>query len=562
VGSILSENKKSYEVLARKYRPGRLSELVGQEMLVQTLTNAIKDERIPHAFMMTGIRGVGKTSTARIIARSLVCTGSDGRGNKPTTDPCGVCDNCRAIAESRHVDVIEIDAASHTGVDEIREIIENVRYLPVSARYKIYIIDEVHMLSKSAFNALLKTLEEPPSHAKFILATTEVRKIPVTILSRCMRFDLPRIDAQLLADHLSVIAEKEGAKIEKEALMLISYYAEGSARDALSLLDQAIGNRKDEIIKVSGIRQMLGIADRESIFSLFEFMVAGEAAKAVGKLRSMYKSGASPLAILQDLLELSHFLTQIKIMPDMVESSHISEGDRKRGDDLSQKLSLPFLARIWQMLVKGVEETKTVQNQMMAAEMILVRISYSSDLPTPGDLIKEIEKKKDSMESVSVKGNIKEEATTALFTEKKKKLNNPHNFDEMVKMFDEMKEHFISTMLHDVSLINFDARTCRVEFCPSRATPNDLAGKVGNLLSEWTGNRWVVAISNNNGEKPLRQKMEEELENRKNKALENENVARLLETFPGAVIEKIEPVFEEEQVEKTQSNKLISGEAK
>jgi DNA polymerase-3 subunit gamma/tau len=328
-----ADSDTSYRVLARKYRPGSFAELVGQSAMVTTLTNAMAMGRLAHAFVLTGVRGVGKTTTARIIARALNCIGPDGTGG-PTPDPCGECPNCVAIAEDRHVDVIEMDAASRTGVDDIREIIDGVRYKPVSARYKVYIIDEVHMLSKNAFNALLKTLEEPPEHVKFIFATTEIRKVPVTVLSRCQRFDLRRVDAEVLESHLGAIADKEGAKVAPGALTVLARAADGSVRDGLSLLDQAIGQAADEVT-ADQIRDMLGLADRTLVFDLFDHVMKGEIATALDLFDAMYKSGADPVAVVQDLLDHTHWITRMKVAPDAARVSAVSDTERTRGGDMA-----------------------------------------------------------------------------------------------------------------------------------------------------------------------------------------------------------------------------------
>jgi DNA polymerase-3 subunit gamma/tau len=378
----------AYRVLARKYRPQDFSQLVGQEALVRTITNAIREERIAHAFILTGVRGVGKTTTARIIARSLNCIGADGQGG-PTVTPCGVCEHCIAIAESRHVDVLEMDAASRTGVDNMRELLDGVRYLPASARFKIYIIDEVHMLSTGAFNALLKTLEEPPSHVKFIFATTETRKLPVTVLSRCQRFDLRRVGAELLVSHFAGIVEAEGAAAEAEALNLIAGAAEGSVRDGLSLLDQAIAHCGGKVT-AQQVREMLGLADRVRIYDLFEGLMKGDVPTALAQLREQYDLGADPEVVLRDLLELTHLLTRLQVAPEAGADPSLSEMERQRAETLAQGLSMPVLARTWQMLLKGLGEVRGAPSALAAAEMILIRLAYSTDLPSPADAVRQI----------------------------------------------------------------------------------------------------------------------------------------------------------------------------
>ncbi|WP_265334746.1 DNA polymerase III subunit gamma/tau [Sneathiella sp. HT1-7] len=382
------QSNSPYRVLARKYRPSTFDELIGHEAMVKTLSNALEAGRLAHAFILTGTRGIGKTTTARIIARGLNCTGPDGNGG-PTVTPCGVCQNCVAIAEDRHQDVLEMDAASRTGVDDIRELIDGVRYLPVAARFKIYIIDEVHMLSKNAFNALLKTLEEPPEHVKFIFATTEIRKIPVTVLSRCQRFDLKRVDGDALAAYFATIAQKEQAEIEGDALALIARAAEGSVRDGLSLLDQAIAHG-DGTVTALQVRDMLGLADRTRILDLLGLLMEGNIKDALALLRNQYDSGADPVVIIQDLLELTHWLTSLKVTPEAANNIAMAGGEITRGEELAKKLSMPVLARTWQMLLKGLDEVSHAPMPLAAAEMVLVRLAYVSELPTPNDLARQI----------------------------------------------------------------------------------------------------------------------------------------------------------------------------
>jgi DNA polymerase-3 subunit gamma/tau len=397
----------AYRVLARKYRPGDFDALIGQEAMVRTLSNAFESGRIAHAFMLTGVRGVGKTTTARIVAKGLNCIGPDGTGG-PTVKPCGVCEPCRSIAASRSVDVLEMDAASNTGIDDVREIIEGARYAPASARYKVYIVDEVHMLSKAAFNGLLKTLEEPPPHVKFIFATTEVRKVPVTVLSRCQRFDLRRVEADRLVDHLAWILSQEGAEATTPALGLIARAAEGSVRDALSLLDQAlahgIADADDEAadddaagaprvrIAEEQVRAMLGLADRARVFDLFDKVMGGDAARALTELADQYDAGADPVVILQDMLELTHWLTRIKLIPEAAADTTVPEGERRRGAEMAGKLDVPTLSRAWQMLLKGLAEARDAPAPLSSVEMVLIRLAYLADLQPPEDLLKALKR--------------------------------------------------------------------------------------------------------------------------------------------------------------------------
>jgi DNA polymerase III subunit gamma/tau len=378
----------AYQVLARKYRPQTFADLIGQDAMVRTLRNAFAADRIAQAFVMTGIRGTGKTTTARIIAKGMNCIGPDGTGG-PTTDPCGMCEHCVAIAEGRHVDVMEMDAASRTGVDDIREIIDGVAYRAASARYKIYIIDEVHMLSRNAFNALLKTLEEPPAHVKFIFATTEIRKVPVTVLSRCQRFDLRRIEPEVMIAHLRMIAGKEGAQIADDALALITRAAEGSVRDAMSLLDQAISHGAGETT-VEQVRAMLGLADRGRVLDLFDLVMQGDAGGALSELSAQYAEGADPLAVLRDLAEVTHWISVIKITPETADDPTVSPDERVRGRDMAARLPMRALTRMWQMLLKALEETSAAPNTMMAAEMAVIRLTHVAELPAPEDLVRKL----------------------------------------------------------------------------------------------------------------------------------------------------------------------------
>ncbi|MEX2408157.1 MAG: DNA polymerase III subunit gamma/tau, partial [Rhodovibrionaceae bacterium] len=377
-----------YRVLARKYRPSTFQDLIGQEAMVRTLTNAIDSNRLHHAFILTGVRGVGKTTTARIIAKALNYVGPDGNAG-PTAAPTDDCPICQAIAEDRHPDVIEMDAASRTGVGDIRELIESVRYRPIEARYKVYILDEVHMLSTQAFNALLKTLEEPPEHVVFIFATTEIRKVPVTVLSRCQRFDLRRVGQQELAAHFARICEKEAVTAEPEALELIARAADGSVRDGLSLLDQAIALGGDKIAE-SVVAEMLGLGDRARAYDLFEALMRGRIPETLQILEELYAAGADPVVVLQDLLELTHGLTRLKLVPAMAEEQALPETERVRGLEMAKTLSLASLARAWQLLLKGVSEAQQAGLPLLAVEMCLIRIGHASELPPPGDLVKKL----------------------------------------------------------------------------------------------------------------------------------------------------------------------------
>ena len=539
----------AYRVLARKYRPTTFGQLIGQDALVRTLTNAITSGRIAQGYMLTGVRGVGKTTTARLIARALNCIGVDGKGG-PTPEPCGVCVHCKAIAEDRHVDVLEMDAASRTGIDDIRELLDGVRYRPTSARYKIYIVDEVHMLSEKAFNALLKTLEEPPEHVKFIFATTEIRKVPVTVLSRCQRFDLRRIESADLQKLFAEIAPREGAKVEEGALALIARAADGSARDGLSILDQAISQASGKQVTEAAVRDMLGLADRALVFDLFESVMTGDVRKALGLLADQYAAGASPVVILQDLLELTHWLTRIKVAPEGAEDPALAETERTRGVAMAGKLSMPVLTRAWQMLLKGLSEARAAPMPLQAVEMVIVRMAYAAELPTPADAIKALESgatvsrpSPAAPSSPSSSGGVRAVARgsampaaehaphpTAQLSPQAvpETLPAPQTFGAIVDLFLEKREAGLATLLkHNVRLVRFESGL--IEFNPDKNAPKDLAGQVGKLLTQWTGQRWVASVVNTAGQPTLH---EQELEHAKADPL----VKSILDAFPGATI--------------------------
>jgi DNA polymerase-3 subunit gamma/tau len=545
---MTDEPHQDYRVLARKYRPSTFDELVGQEAMVRTLTNAIKGGRLAHAFILTGVRGVGKTTTARIIARALNCVGADGSGG-PTTEPCGECDNCRSIAESRHVDVLEMDAASRTGVDDVREIIDSVRYAPVSASYKIYIIDEVHMLSRNAFNALLKTLEEPPEHVIFIFATTEIRKVPVTVLSRCQRFDLRRVEASKLSAHFSGIAEKEGAQIEPGALALIVRASEGSVRDGLSLLDQAIAHGAGTATE-SDVRDMLGLADRSLVFDLFDVLMKGKIDLALRQMRTQYDQGADPLAVLQDLLDLSHNVTRLKAVPDGGGDLALSDSEHQRVRAMAQKLSMPVLGRTWQMLLKGIDETRTAPSPIAAAEMILVRIAYAADLPSPADLVREIKENSGAgaPPPSAPDQTARTEAPVAVAIADpnldfgsdpdpapRPGDEGPEDFAAVAKMFGARKEGLLCAYLtNNVRLVSFAPGA--IVFAIEGRPPADLAPTVARLLTEWTGRNWKVGLTGEGGGPTLAEQAAAAQRRARQEAGEDPLVQRALEVFPGAKI--------------------------
>jgi DNA polymerase III subunit gamma/tau len=549
-----------YRVLARKYRPSDFTGLIGQEALVRTLSNAFATGRIAHAFMLTGVRGVGKTTTARIIARALNCIGPDGKRTEPTIHPCGVCDPCVTIAESRNVDVQEMDAASRTGIDDVREIIEGVRYAPASARYKVYIIDEVHMLSKQAFNGLLKTLEEPPPHVKFVFATTEIRKVPVTVLSRCQRFDLRRIDSAELAAYLGSIAAKEKVDIEEGALALIARAAEGSARDALSLLDQAIAHGEAGAITAVSIREMLGLADRGRVLDLFEKLMGGGIAEALADLKSLYDSGADPLAVMQDLLETTHFLTRLKVSPTAQGFFDGGSGEAKRAADMAAKLSVASLTRAWQMLLKGLIEVRDATRPITACEMALIRLAYAADLPPTDKLVRDVLENGVSAARTSsppppagggtrASARVGEGAVTA-----RSALAPQAQTDDapVLKSLEDIAamaaaNHAPVLKVHienDMHLVRLEPG--RLEFRPTARAPRTLAGDLQQKLRDWTGGRWTVSISNETGAPTLAEAKKSHHAARVEAVMQAPLVRAVLDRFPGAEIVAVRDVAQED----------------
>ncbi len=508
---------QTYQVLARKYRPETFADLVGQDAMVRTLKNAFAADRIAQAFIMTGIRGTGKTTTARIIAKGMNCIGPDGQGS-PTTDPCGVCEHCSAIIEGRHVDVMEMDAASRTGVDDIREIIDSVHYRAASARYKIYIIDEVHMLSSNAFNALLKTLEEPPAHVKFIFATTEIRKVPVTVLSRCQRFDLRRIEPEVMIALMRKIASAESAEITDDALALITRAAEGSARDATSLLDQAISHGAGETT-ADQVRAILGLADRGRVLDLFEAIMRGDASAALAELGAQYSDGADPMAIMRDLAEITHWISVVKITPDAADDPTVSPDERARGATLSEQLAMRVLTRMWQMLLKALDEVALAPNSMMAAEMAIIRLTHVADLPSPEELVKKL---KNSLPPPVLPSGVTSGVTAGIVTnaqsntavtsaprggptaslgsaqpvtETVSALAHYATFDAVVDLVRSQRDVKLLVEVEScIRLVSYQPG--RIEFTPTSDAPSDLSQRLGDALQRWTGARWAIILSN------------------------------------------------------------------
>jgi DNA polymerase III subunit gamma/tau len=502
----MTETAPGYQVLARKYRPARFDDLIGQEPMVRTLKNAFSAGRIPHAWMLTGVRGVGKTTTARILARALNYETEDG-GGAPTVELSEEGVHCRAIMEGRHPDVLEMDAASHTGIDDIRDIIDSARYAPVSARYKVYIIDEVHMLSKQAFNGLLKTLEEPPPHVKFVFATTEIRKVPVTVLSRCQRFDLRRVDAALLSKHLKEIAAKEGVEAEPEALRQIARAAEGSVRDALSILDQAIAHGAGKVA-AEAVQGMLGLADRTRVVDLFEHVMKGDTAAALVEIEAQHQTGADPATVLSDLADFVHYVTRLKLAPNAAMHEAISETERVRGVAFAEALSLRELSRAWQMLAKGIQEVALVARPLSAAEMVLVRLCHAADLPTPDEAIRMLTKA--DGEAPPPAPERTRRATTGPQPRAQRSQAAPRiearpleasapeptlrSFDDVILRAKAERERLLVFALErHVRPVRFEPG--RIEIALTPEAERDLPQTLMAALRKWTGERWMVSVT-------------------------------------------------------------------
>ena len=563
----MKENSKdNYQVLARKYRPATFSDLIGQDTMVRTLTNAFEANRIAQAFILTGIRGTGKTSTARIISKGVNCIGEDGNGYS-TTEPCGKCEHCQSISNGRHVDVFEMDAASKTGVADVREIIESVQYRATSARFKIYIIDEVHMLSNSAFNALLKTLEEPPKHVIFIFATTEIQKIPVTVLSRCQRFDLRRIEPEIMIEYLKNVAAEEGVEISKDALALITRASEGSVRDSISLLDQSISNSMDKI-DAKDIREMLGLSDRGRILDLFNLIVSGDTVGALNELSSLYSDGGEPEAILNDLAEISHWISLIKITPEAAEDPTVSPDERSRGKIIANKLNIRSLSRMWQMLLVALDEIRIAPNSMMAAEMAIIRLTHVSELPSPEELIKKIQNSaiQGNKTNIQIQGSTTNSKIQDNINDNLSKTTShpvayksvPHSTQNLAEDRDFNSEHIHSfsdvieliKLNRDIQLL-VEVETClrltsfssgRIEFVPTNDAPANLAQKLGTKLTQWSGIRWAVSVVNEGGESTIAEMKLEESNKLNALAKEHKMVQTAFLVFPNAKITNIRSV--------------------
>ncbi|MGD1868509.1 MAG: DNA polymerase III subunit gamma/tau [Neomegalonema sp.] len=578
-GDPVSPNAENapYTVLARKYRPQDFDALIGQEALVTVLRNAFERDRIAHAFMLTGVRGVGKTTTARIIAKGLNCTASD----RPTIKPCGVCENCVAIAESRHVDVLEMDAASRTGIDDIREITESVRYRAAQGRYKVYIIDEVHMLSKAAFNGLLKTLEEPPAHVKFILATTDIHKVPVTVLSRCMRFDLRRVEAEQLTAHLKGICDNEGVNVSIEALNLIARASEGSVRDSLSLLDQAISHGAGQVDDATA-RDMLGLSEHGRILDLFEHVMRGRTSEALTTLRTLYVEGGDPLSLLRELAEATHLVSMIKVEPARADDPTLPPTQRDRARELSATLPMRSLSRAWQMLLKAIEETSRAPSALAAAEMAIIRLTHVAELPSPEELVRRLSQAGQTPTGASggngaglspseaphavapghggrsqggddapraqlkaVAGGAPEpqlQPTARAHSElKSETLAEPVsqaetiNFEELIAILRSRRDKLLEIEVERYVRPGV-IRQGFFEFTPTADAPKDLAAKLGKALSEYSGARWLVSVADHHETPTIAETKATAQNSLRARALDHPLLLSALETFPGAQI--------------------------
>ncbi|MGB8040444.1 MAG: DNA polymerase III subunit gamma/tau [Pseudolabrys sp.] len=561
-GSVPADvSADGYRVLARKYRPASFDDLIGQDAMVRTLSNAFDSGRIPQAWILTGVRGVGKTTTARILARALNYELPDGSVKEPTIKMPVMGVHCQAIIESRHPDVLEMDAASHNSVEDVRQINDAIRYAPMSARYKVYILDEVHMLSGAAFNALLKTLEEPPPHAKFIFATTEIRKVPVTVLSRCQRFDLRRVDASTLVNHLASIATKEKVQIEPAALALIARAAEGSVRDALSLLDQAIAHAAGPV-GAEDVRQMLGLADRVRVVDLFEALMKGDVGSALKELREQYEIGADPAVVLSDLAEFTHFVTRVKVVPAVADDVSLSEAERIRGRAFAAQLSMRVLSRAWQMLLKGISEVQASGRPVAAAEMVLVRIAYAADLPTPDEVVRSLGENESSPARPQGNGGSGQPQSYAPRYEAPRgsprssaavsprpaddpvaQLDEPAaaptlsvgSFEELIALAAEKRDITVKMALErDVRLVRCEDGQLEIAIEPS--APKTLVHDLQRKLTGWTGKRWIVVVSKEQGAPTMRAQAEAQQAEIERDVQSDPLVQAVLTRFPGAKI--------------------------
>jgi DNA polymerase-3 subunit gamma/tau len=567
-----------YRVLARKYRPASFDDLIGQDAMVRTLSNAFESGRIAQAYILTGVRGVGKTTTARILARALNYEPPEG-GGAPTLNMPVLGRHCEAIMEGRHIDVIEMDAASHNGVDDVRQITDAVRYTPVNARYKIYILDEVHMLSTAAFNALLKTLEEPPAHAKFIFATTEIRKVPVTVLSRCQRFDLRRVDANVLTEHLAGIAEKEKITTEPEALAMIARAAEGSVRDALSILDQAMAHGEAKVT-AEDVRGMLGLADRTRVIDLFEALMKGDIAAALGEFRAQYDTGAEPAVVIADLAEFTHLVTRFKLVPDSKNDKSLVEAERKRGSEFAARLSVRALSRTWQILTKGLGEVNGSEKPMQAAEMVLVRLAYASDLPTPDEALRMLKDGSGAVPSggaapkgapasaprlsLAVEGGSRARpiAQTEYAAEAVASGPRLSSLEDVATLASDKRDlkikHAVENYLRLVRI-----QEGRLEIALAANAPHGITQELSGKLTEWTGKRWFVALSDQKGGPTIAETLAAQKIALVQDVRSDPLVAAVLARFPGAEIVDVrppKPLADEDEIEDLHSELHEQGD--
>ncbi|MBT07031.1 MAG: DNA polymerase III subunit gamma/tau [Rhodospirillaceae bacterium] len=550
----MSSSQGGYTVLARKYRPHFFADLIGQEAMVRTLANAFNMGRLAHAFLLTGVRGVGKTTTARLIARALNCSAGPQGAETETFEPCDGCADCKAISLGNHPDVLEMDAASRTGVDDIRELIDGVRYGPVQGKYKVYVIDEVHMLSVNAFNALLKTLEEPPPHVKFIFATTEVRKIPVTVISRCQRFDLRRVSADALIEQFEKILKMESVAADSTALSLIARAADGSVRDGLSILDQAIGYAGDEPVGTELVRNMIGLADRARVFDLFEQVMQGEVGDAFSTLRSQYGAGADPLVVLEDLLRVVHWLTNLKLETNTEAVEELPEVEFERGKAVAAKLSVSDLTKAWQILLKGHGEVQYSSAPLEATEMVLVRLAHAADLPNPAELVTRIEGAGDTHGGQKLRATVdpaegdmadtdRRVLTETVTSESGVVKQCPDSFDGVVKLFSDRGEMRLYACLQDrVRLVSFSVGHIVIQVGED-ALPK-LAMLVGRHLREWTGRKWVVELADIGGGKTLMEQKLDKEERDKREATKDPRVQALLDNFPESEVTAVRDISE------------------
>ncbi len=558
-------SQQAYRVLARKYRPQNFDQLIGQDALVRTLKNAIDTGRIHHAYMLTGVRGVGKTTTARIIARALNYTGPDGKSG-PTTGPTDDCDICRAIMEDRHPDVMEMDAASRTGIDDIREILDGVRYAPTQARYKVYIIDEVHMLSKNAFNALLKTLEEPPPHVIFIFATTEIRKVPVTVLSRCQRFNLRRVDAETLAKYYKWVSDQEKVAIDEEAVAMIARAADGSVRDGLSILDQAMAQSASGSITVELVRDMLGLADRSKLLDLYEEILKGDCPSALNMMADLYRAGADPSSVIQDLLDITHLMSKFQAVnaPPQTVEPNMATTERDRAAKIAKSLNMPTLGKVWQILLKGLGEVQYAPNPQSAAEMVVIRLAYASTLPDPATLIKQLQNGGavaatsgaranassnggGSVASFTASGGAAPQIKSNPVPQHETQMvanNNLSTLQDVMAVLEQNGAMILATNVYQyVELVKLEAGVLEFSLLPN--APQKLTADLQKKLYEITGMRWMISISSKKGQPTLAVQAEAariaELDEIKADPL----VKKIFDNFPGAEIISIKKQEEE-----------------